>query len=368
MALTVRCVLLSVLWSAPVWAQDDMRPWAAQSTGIDASLRGLCVVDASTVWASGSGGTVIRTVDAGKSWTNVSVNAAKELDFRDIHAFDSTRAVILSAGQPARVYQTTDGGRTWTQRYEHPNAESFFDALSFWDERHGIAMSDPVDMRVLLIETHDGGSTWNEIERQRCPGTRRGEAGFAASGTNMCVIGTQSVLVALGGGEEGQAEPTSRVVYSHDRAHNWSCATVPMPRSPSSGIFSMAFANSSTGIAVGGNYLKQEQSEGNIAITTDGGATWTVPTGTPPRGYRSGVAARTMGREVLWVAVGPTGTDVSTDNGRNWKAVSDVGFHAIQFSPDASAGFASGSNGPVARWTGVCNEVREGKPDTRPEQ
>lgn len=93
-----------------------------------------------------------------KHWHDVSVTEATGLDFRDIHAFDADHAAIISAGQPARVYQTADAGRTWVQRYEHPSENSFFDALSFSrDRKHGIAMSDPVDERILLIETLDGG-------------------------------------------------------------------------------------------------------------------------------------------------------------------------------------------------------------------
>ena len=160
-----------------------------QTTGVKASLRGLCVVDNNVVWASGTGGTVIRTSDGGENWLNVSVAEAGELDFRDIQAFDAKRAVILSAGQPARVYKTVDGGESWKKVFEHPNEKSFFDALSFWDQKHGIAMSDPIDGHVLLIETLDGGATWKELPLANRPKILRGEGGFAASGTNMIVFG-----------------------------------------------------------------------------------------------------------------------------------------------------------------------------------
>ena len=114
-------------------------------------------------------------------WQNVSVPDAEKLDFRDLHAFDSETAVLLTAGQPARVYRTDNGGSTWALQFEHPNKESFFDAISFFDNQHGIAMSDPVDDRVLLIETLDGGKIWKELAAQRRPLKERGEAGFASS-------------------------------------------------------------------------------------------------------------------------------------------------------------------------------------------
>ena len=96
-----------------VAAGDEGRQpvWELQHTGVNASLRGLSVVDRRIVWASGSEGTVIRTEDAGKTWHDVSVPQATKLDFRDIHAFDAQVAVIVSAGQPARFYRTQDGGK-----------------------------------------------------------------------------------------------------------------------------------------------------------------------------------------------------------------------------------------------------------------
>lgn len=330
--------------------KNDAGPWKELNTGVTASLRGLCVVDANTIWASGSGGTVVLSEDAGATWLNVSIGEAAELDFRDVHAFDSKKAVVLSAGQPARVYQTVDGGENWELRFEHPDKKSFFDAVSFWDHKHGIAMSDPVDDRLLLIETKDGGATWKELDSSRRPLVERGEAGFAASGSNMCVVYLDSVYIALGGAEEGQSESASRIVYSHNRGRTWSSANVPVPRSQGGGVFSVAFADDQDGIAVGGDYLNPENAKGNIAITTDAGKTWAVPKGTPPRGYRSGVSVRETESGTIWVAVGPGGTDVSIDGGQNWKAATDVGFHAVRMSPNY--GFASGSEGRVAKWVG----------------
>ena len=71
-------------------------------------LRGISAVDANIAWASGREGTVLRTLDGGKTWTNVSVPDAKALDFRDIEGFDANTAVVLSIGpgDASRVYRT----------------------------------------------------------------------------------------------------------------------------------------------------------------------------------------------------------------------------------------------------------------------
>ena len=341
-----------LLLSSAVAVGDDGQKsvWEWQRTGVSASLRGLCVVDSQVIWASGSEGTVIRTEDAGRTWHDVSVPEAVELDFRDIQAFDAKTAVIVSAGQPARFYRTQDGGENLKLSFEQPDRRSFFDAVAFWDRRHGIAMSDPIDGHVLLVETSDGGATWSPLPRSRRPATLEGEAGFAASGTNMIVAPRRDMLIAMGGAREGQQHPSSRVLYSRDGARTWEQATVPLPRNPSSGIFSLALTGQGQGVAVGGNYLQPKMVDGNVAVSGDGGKTWVKPKGKPPRGFRSCVSARTSRQGVLWVAVGPTGTDLSTDGGNHWQAASEEGFHAVQFRQQA--GFASGMKGRVARWIG----------------
>ena len=322
--------------------------WRVLESGVESSLRGLCVVSRDIVWASGTESTVVRSLNGGTSWEVVSPNMETTLDFRDIHAFDAENAVILSAGQPARVYRTQNGGTNWELTFEHPDSRSFFDALSFWDRQRGIAMSDPIDGRVLLIKTSDGGKTWTELDRDRRPLSEAGEAGFAASGTNLRVVGEETVHIALGGALPDQRVATSRIVSSFDGGDSWTTTTVPMPRSQSAGIFSMAFAATGNGVAVGGDYKEPERVAGNVAVTSDGGGTWSEPSGTPPRGYRSGVSFCIREDHRVWVAVGPSGTDVSEDDGKSWRLASELGFHAVQFKGDA--GFASGAEGRIAKW------------------
>ncbi|MEL6110883.1 MAG: YCF48-related protein [Planctomycetota bacterium] len=328
-------------------ASEPSPVWRQLTSGVKSSLRGLCVVDAETLWVSGADNTVLRSVDGGESFENVSPQLDEQLDFRDIHAFDSSRAVILSAGQPARVYVTDDGGKNWNLAFEHPDPRAFFDALSFWDQDHGIAMSDPIDGRVLLIQTTDGGKTWLELSADRRPKSRQGEAGFAASGTNMRVAGSSVIHIALGGAPAGEVQPTSRIVSSFDGAMSWTNSVVPVPRSESAGIFSLAFDSGGNGVAVGGDYKQPNLRAGNVAVTKDA-KSWSKPNGTPPSGFRSGVAVRERGDERVWVTVGTNGTDVSTDGGHNWKQASGVGFHAIQFV--GQVGFASGADGRIAKW------------------
>ncbi|MEP7334072.1 MAG: hypothetical protein ABI692_18525, partial [Terracoccus sp.] len=74
--------------------------WTMKPTGSDARFRGLAPVSKRVAWVSGTAGTVLRTVDGGATWQNVSPTGlgTEELQFRDIEAFDAQRAVILSIG------------------------------------------------------------------------------------------------------------------------------------------------------------------------------------------------------------------------------------------------------------------------------
>src|SRR5689334_15632766 len=93
--------------------------WQIQTSPTKASLRGLSVVDSNTAWASGAGGTVLRTVDGGNTWTPLPVTGAESLDFRGIKAFDADHALIMSSGLAdqgkARIYSTADAGKSWQQ-------------------------------------------------------------------------------------------------------------------------------------------------------------------------------------------------------------------------------------------------------------
>ena len=73
-------------------------PWKKITTGCTENLRGLHVVDANVVWASGTNGTVLVSNDGGKSWLQRKIAAAADADVRDIHGFDEGMAVAITAG------------------------------------------------------------------------------------------------------------------------------------------------------------------------------------------------------------------------------------------------------------------------------
>ncbi len=315
--------------------------WQLLESGTNVSLRGLCAVDAAVVWASGSGGTVLRSIDGGRTFAVRRLPGEAANEVRDVHAFDADTAFVMAC-QPARIYRTTDGGVTFDRVLDAEDENAFFDALSFFNRALGVVFGDPIDGRFMVHTTRDGGTTWQRVELDQLPPALPGEGGFAASGTCLTVDD-------LGQAWIGTGIAASRVLRSRDEGRSWRVASTPMTFGASEGIFSLAFRSGGRiGVAVGGDYQPQNRSSRHAATTSDGGRTWCLVLQQPPRAYRS-CAVYVPGRRRTLIAVGPSGTDYSIDDGRRWHALSDVGFHVVSFAPDGT-GFAAGSGGRIARF------------------
>ena len=323
--------------------------WEPQSSGAKVRFRGVSAVSPLVAWASGERGTYARTIDGGRTWAVGSVPGAAELDFRDVDAFDANTAYLLSIGEgeKSRIYKTTDGGANWKLQFKSSRPAAFFDAMAFWNRDHGIPMSDPVDGRFLIITTSDGGATWREMPPDGMPPALNGEGGFAASGTCIAVEGKRNVWFGTGG------ISGARVFRSTDAGRTWTATAVPIVHGKSAGVFSLAFRDAKRGVAVGGDYTKEGESNNNAAVTRDGGRTWTLVQDARPNGYRSCVAyVRGAGdARAFLVAVGPSGSDYSTDEGATWRSFGAEGFHTASFA--RGAGWAAGEQGRVAKYTGA---------------
>jgi hypothetical protein len=68
-----------------------------------------------------------------------------------------------------------------------------------------------------------------------------------------------------------------------------------------------------------------------------------------PAGYRSCVARVQGTRGPTLIAVGPSGSDYSTDGGRTWTQLGSEGFHALSVARGGEVAWAVGENGRIAR-------------------
>jgi photosystem II stability/assembly factor-like uncharacterized protein len=301
-------------------------------------------VDDRTAWASGSKGSVLRTLDGGSTWILRPVPGAETTDFRDIEAFSRDDAVIMGIDRPAKIFRTTDGGETWTQTFADDSPGVFLDGLAFFDDKNGLAVGDPMDGRFFVISTTDGGAAWALLPPNSRPAALAGEAAFAASGTSLAVMKDDRVWLSTGG-------PVSRVWRSEDRGRHWE----PVPSallegSASAGGFSVAFLDAQTGLTVGGDYKAETAAVGNAAFTADGGKTWLAVENRRPGGFRETVAFVPGTSPPIAITVGPSGSDYSLDLGRTWTPiVTPAGFHALDFARRGRAGWAVGRDGLIAK-------------------
>src|SRR5258705_1328492 len=255
--------LVPLVFSALSVAQS----FTVQNSNTSEDLRGLSAVSASVVWASGTHGTYLRTVDGGATWAVGQVPGAEALDFRDVQAFSAEEAYLLSAGpgEQSRIYKTGDAGKPWTLQFTNNDPKGFYDCMAFWDRTHGIAVGDPVDGEFELIATEDG-VRWTALPPWSRPRALAQEGAFAASGTCVAVQG-DSVWFASGGN-------AARVFRSLNRGNTWAAADVPLVNDgAAAGTFSVAFAGQTTALIGGGDYQHPEKTP-NLAYTDDGGATW----------------------------------------------------------------------------------------------
>lgn len=314
--------------------------WKMLDAGADASFRGLDVVSEKVVWASGTGGTVIRSIDGGENWKAFKIPGAEKLDFRDIEAFDEKTAYVLSIGNGAssRIYKTIDGGENWKLQFTNEIEEAFFDSIAFWDKKHGIAQSDPVGGKYVFYTTEDG-ETWKRLPESWAPSAKEGEAAFAASGTCVITEGKHGLFLITGGTD-------ARVLFSPDRGKTWASSSAPMVHGgEGTGIFGIAI-RSEHGVIVGGDYTKPELDNGNIAYSTDGGKTWQTKLKANPFGYRSGV---TFVTDKKIIVVGSGGSDISKDGGESWTGIDNGNWNTVD-SKGKKAVFAVGPGGRVGKY------------------
>jgi photosystem II stability/assembly factor-like uncharacterized protein len=340
-------LLLLILFSACSAPVDDAPTltdpsWSWQYQDSTAFFIGIHAVDSQVVWAAGSQGRVVRSTDGGQSWTTYWVPGADSLQFRDVHAFDANHAFVISIGNgtDSRIYRTRDGGDSWDLSFQNEDENAFFDCFSFWDPMSGFAFSDSYQGEFTLIQTSDGGDSWSRIDPAVVPDARDGEGAFAASGT--CV---QTWGDSLGWFATGASAFDTRVIRTTDRGATWSEVVTPIAsQAPTQGISTMSVLDANHLAILGGDFTQRDSIYANVAVSTDGGASWASATSAPIGGsvygstYIRGTATPTL------VGVAPTGSAFSIDNATSWARIDDTNFWTIT-SAGIDATWAAGPGG-----------------------
>ncbi len=287
------------------------------------SIRAIIAVNADELLFAGSRGDIGLTDDGGKTWDIEYLKYQNSIvpHFRSL-AKTTSAVFALSVANPALLYKISDGEKTVVYKEEHEKV--FYDAMTFLDDKTGIAIGDPIDGCTSIIMTNDGGNSWKKIDCANLPEVQEGEASFAASNTNIA-FHKNNIWVVTGGTK-------ARVLKSADKGKTWEIIETPFVQGNGpQGIYSVDFYDENNGIIVGGDFSKPEENRANKAITVDGGKTWTLVADGQAPNYKSCVKyiPGTKGKEII--AVGKTGVSFSNDGGTTWKDISKDGYYAIDF-------------------------------------
>jgi hypothetical protein len=367
----IRYATTLLLLTATLATKKIQAQWDIEDSNSTASLRGIHNVGGGVAWASGTNGTVLRTEDGGYLWQTCTIPpGAEKLDFRGIQAFDENTAIVMSSGKGdlSRLYKTTDGCQTWKLLFTNPDKDGFWDAYVIARKGGtGILIGDPVDKHIAIWRPNLDYATPTLEPFHHRPRALKGECEFAASNSSLFVADPFFDFWIATGGKSG-ARVIRRINHDFDSFGFDSYPSAPVPvgfNTESSGIFSLSFRKAAetanpgkkflVGISVGGDYAKPDDSTHTAAFTLDGGQHWTAAQ-TPPHGYRSSVAYDPT--QKLWITVGPNGTDISTDDGKNWHALTPSGYDP----PDAdknwnalSLPFVVGPHGRIGRLRTIPN-------------
>lgn len=298
------------------------------------SIRAIEIMGEDVAFAGSNGAYGIYNSAQGQVRVNRQQYDSIHPEFRAV-AGTTEDFFMLSVANPALLFKTGDSGNMELV-YKEEHEKVFYDAMTFWNDKEGIAMGDPVGNCLSIIITRDGGRNWKKISCEDLPEAAAGEAAFAASNSNIAVQGDKTWI--LSGGTK------SRIFYSADKGKTWEVYDTPLVQGKSTqGGYSMDFYDEQNGVIIGGDYTVPEENTANKATTKDGGRTWKLIANGKDPGYKSSIRYVPNGNAEEMIAVGFSGISYSADGGKSWKELSKEGFYTIRFLNDTIA-YAAGKN------------------------
>jgi photosystem II stability/assembly factor-like uncharacterized protein len=134
--------------------------WSRQNpSGVTTSLNTVSVANANVGWIGGNGGVVLRTINAGTNWANVTGSPIGTADVYAICGIDANTCLVTTTPNATFVYRTTNGGVNWTQVFTQ--AAGFIDDIKFQNANTGYMYGDPVGARWSLWKSTNGGLNWD---------------------------------------------------------------------------------------------------------------------------------------------------------------------------------------------------------------
>jgi photosystem II stability/assembly factor-like uncharacterized protein len=299
--------------------------WEIIPSGTNVELNSIFFYDYEVGFACGNSGTVIKSIDSGKTWQALQTPVTYNLN--DLYVFnDSTLCVV---GNYGTIISSSDGGANWFGGSSFLSTEDYL-SISFSDTKGVCGGSSQT---ILYGTFQDASMTW--IVSQ---------SGFFGGG----FWGAYTLTPQIGfvAGENSIFQPLFG--KSTDSGINWD--------------FTAFYFNNNEGRATGVDFTDLNtgyvsarvwDGTGAIAKTTNGGSNWITTFFSNPLWS---VDFPISGASLIGYAVGDQGTILKTYNaGDNWQqqiSGTSLRLNKVHFK-DIDFGFAVGENGTILRtWNG----------------
>ena len=296
--------------------------WEIIPSGTSTELNSIFFYDYEVGFACGNSGTIIKSIDSGKTWQSIQTPVTNDLN--DLYMFHQDTMLVI--GDLGAILFTTDGGSTWMS--DSGNISENLYSIHF---SNGNGLSGGSSQSIYWIVYTGSSLTWIEIQ-----------SGFFGGGFwGAYMLSPQIGFVA---GENSIFQPLFG--KSTNSGVNWD--------------FTAFYLNSNEGRATGVDFTDLNtgyvsasvwDGTGAIAKTTNGGSNWISTMFTNPLWS---IDFPISGASQVGYAVGSQGTILKTYNaGMNWlpqQSGTILRLNKVHFK-DFDFGFAVGENGLILRTT-----------------
>ncbi|MCX6134382.1 MAG: YCF48-related protein [Ignavibacteriales bacterium] len=303
--------------------------WTKQHFQISETLNDVRFVDASTIWVVGSSGVLYKTTNGGSTWESVPSGTAKTL-----YAIATSGSITCAVGSDGKIIRSTNAGATWTAPVSETRLR-FYEDIQFTGSTTAVVVGSGSQ----ILRTTDAGSTWSNISL----GTSwvkevsfaNSLLGWAVGITASYISITDDIFYGISTNIQGKR---SSVWKTTDGGQTWGVGVLPT----TNWLDGVHFVDANTGWIVGEG--------GAILKTADGGTTWNTQTsGTTVR-----LSSVCFFDNQKGIAIGPSGTILrTTDGGTSWTSVaSGTSKNLISVALSSpQLGIAVGEGGTILKTT-----------------
>jgi photosystem II stability/assembly factor-like uncharacterized protein len=228
------CCIFLCLFSLKSIAQGNI---SIINSGTKEHFRSVFFVDSKIGFIVGNNGTILNTIDGGKTWNAVPSDFKDFLYDIDFHGKNVGYTVGGDFENEAVILKTSDGGKSWKIIHKIDSVNALLSVQAINEK-----IVYTVGYNGAILKTQNGGNTWNKLQS---PNKERFQGLSFVNEQTGWVVGTKgTILFTKDGGKSWQVQNSG--VKEH--------------------LESVHFLNNRVGYATGNN--------GVIIATKDGGKTW----------------------------------------------------------------------------------------------